>query len=328
MIWNRFSCSIISGLLPIILFGQNYNQINGVSIESPPTPFKAHVYQEVKDIDATWVAIIPYGYSKENEPHVYFDSDGQWWGERPSGIEEMIKMAQQKNLKIMLKPQVWMHNSWVGQFKLEDETSWQTWEESYRSYIMTFVGIAEKYGVELFCIGTEYRYAAEMRPEFWSLLISDIRLIYKGDLTYAANWDEYGKIDFWHELDYIGINAYFPLTNSLTPNILELDLAWRPIKSKLNTLSDRFRKPILFTEYGYRSIEGSTGNQWELDGNLANLEIQSNAYLAFYRSFWNSQYVVGGFLWKWHMNESQKKSNLPNYTPQGKPVLQIIEMYY
>jgi hypothetical protein len=70
------------------------------------------------------------------------------------------------------------------------------------------------------------RNAVAKRPEYWSQLIKKIKKIYF-KLTYAANWDDFDKVPFWNELDYIGIDAYFPLSNATTPSVLELNDAWQ-----------------------------------------------------------------------------------------------------
>jgi len=51
---------------------------------------------------------------------------------------------------------------------------------------------------------------ALLRQE-WKKLIQNIRKIYSGQLTYAANFDNYQNIAFWEDLDVMGINAYFKL---------------------------------------------------------------------------------------------------------------------
>lgn len=49
-------------------------------------------------------------------------------------------------------------------------------------------------------------------------LIRQIRRVYHGPLTYAANWSgEYKQIRFWDALDYVGIQAYFPLRHGRQP---------------------------------------------------------------------------------------------------------------
>jgi hypothetical protein len=57
-----------------------------------------------------------------------------------------------------------------------------------------------------------------------------------GKLTYAANWDDFDKVPFWNELDYIGIDAYFPLSNATTPSVLELNDAWQQHIKKIEKL--------------------------------------------------------------------------------------------
>jgi hypothetical protein len=62
--------------------------------------------------------------------------------------------------------------------------------------------------MELFCFGTELGIQSQKRLQYWAQLIVKKKNI-KGKLTYAANWDDFDK-PFWNELDYIGIDAYFP----------------------------------------------------------------------------------------------------------------------
>ena len=55
------------------------------------------------------------------------------------------------------------------------------------------------------------------------------RAVYKGKLTYAANWDgEFEEVAFWDALDVIGVQAYFPLTEERVPSVTKLTQAWAP----------------------------------------------------------------------------------------------------
>ncbi len=306
---------------------------DGVSFVSPSNDFPAAYLSSVHSVDADWIALSPYAFARKGQPKITFDSRMQWWGERPEGIRKIIEYARAQNLKIMLKPQVWMMNSWVGEFDLESEEDWIKWETDYKHFILSFAEIAEENQIELFCIGTEYKIAAVKRPDFWNDLIIKVRKIYTGELTYSSNWDHYQNIPFWEGLDYIGISAYFQLLNEKTPEVSDLQKAWLNIKSDLKAFSKLTEKPILFTEYGYMSCDFTAWKNWENEKDRSavqlNFEAQNNAFEALYKSLWNEQWFAGGFIWKWyHNDEAQSSFRDKDYTPQNKPVEEIIRQYY
>ena len=49
----------------------------------------------------------------------------------------------------------------------------------------------------------------------WRKLIRKTRSLYQGQLTYAANFDQYHEVSFWDALDFMGVNAYFSLRSDL-----------------------------------------------------------------------------------------------------------------
>ena len=307
---------------------QSVKKINGMTLESPPAAIDPSKFDPIRDLNVNYVCIVPYAYSPKNNPTVVFNHQRQWWGEREEGVEALIKMARSRQMKVMLKPQVWMHHGWVGDFILESPSDWELWEESYRKYIVFYAKIAQASKAEIFCIGTEYKLVAIQKPEYWIDLIAEIRKIYSGELTYAANWDEYENISFWNKLDYIGINAYFPLSQKQDPDISELDLAWKGISNDMDVFRNKFKRPVLFTEFGYRSVDYAAGNQWELNGNAFNGVLQEKAYRSFFNTIWKEKWVAGGFIWKWEFEESAGGENDTKYTPQAKPVLNTIREVY
>ena len=54
-------------------------------------------------------------------------------------------------------------------------------------------------------------------PSFFPIL-RDIRAAYSGLLTYAANWDDVDQTVILGELDVIGVNAFYPLTDKSKAN--------------------------------------------------------------------------------------------------------------
>ena len=306
----------------------NTQKVNGANLVSPPSLVAQNTVASVKQINANWVAIVPYAFTKGHKPEVYFNTNFQWWGEKLEGTQQLIKYAKNEGLKVMLKPHIWVKgDGWAGDYTLKSETEWKLFEQQYSNYALAYAKIAQQHHVELFCMATEFRQVVKERPQFWCTLIQKIRKIYKGKLTYAANWDNYQNVSFWNELDYIGIDIYFPLSKEKTPTVEELNKLWIPIRNQLKAFTNVYKKPILFTEYGYKSADYSTAGHWKTDGSeIYNAIAQKNAYQSLYEGFWNKKWIAGGFLWKWHLTPTQHKNT--QFTPQLKPVSSVIKKYY
>lgn len=300
-------------------------EIRGVSFVAPPEPFPTNPMPALQQISCDWIATIPYGFTKPGQNKVIFHekNDWQWWGESPIGVTQTIETAHEALLKVMLKPQVYFPGSWSGFLDFEKEEDWQSWEADYTRYIMTFVKIANAQSAEAFCIGTEFKISVVKREAFWRKLIKNIRNEYKGKLTYAANWDEYAIVPFWDELDYIGINAYFPLINEITPSVEQLCKVWKTPLDNIEQTQQKFQKPVIFTEYGYLSVDRCAYNSWELESNITeriiNEQAQANAIEALWKTCSQRKWWVGGFIWKWFPN-MQGHEGYPerDYTPQQK----------
>jgi hypothetical protein len=120
----------------------------------------------------------------------------------------------------------------------------------------------------------------------WVELIQELRTVYSGPLTYAANFDQYHEVTFWKELDYIGINAYFPLrakpSTELDPTALYpvLEDAWVDILQGIENFRQQEgldSQPVIFTELGYTFRLNSTIEPWASDGfSLLEVDVDSN----------------------------------------------------
>lgn len=307
-------------------------KVTGLTMVAPPKPFKDDPIKEIQVVNSGWIALVPYGFTRSGESSVRF-GNGQWWGETAEGISKCITLAHEDGIKVMIKPQVYMHRDWVGDMDFDSEAHWKEWEDSYRAYIMTFANIAADQNVEMFCIGTEYKIAAKKREQYWRKLIQEVRAIYKGQITYSSNWDGYESIPFWDALDYIGLSAYFPLSDERTPQVQELITAWEPVKKKLKKLSRREGRPILFTEYGYMSVDKCAWRAWEIENERERLPVneqaQANALEALYQSLWNESWWAGGFIWKWFPNGMGHEGYFDkDYTPQGKLAQEVVKEWY
>lgn len=304
--------------------------VKGINLEAPRNTFEHHELGPLDSLGFNWVALVPYAFSVPGETFVRWQKgpDAHYWGESMAGIASCAQMAHEQGMKVMIKPHLWVRDQgWPGDFDLVTPEAWTAWEQDYRSYILAFAQVADSMKAELFCIGTEVRQSVKQRPDFWRSLIRDVRKIYRGQLTYAANWDNYQNVTFWSDLDYIGVDGYFPLSKDPKPSKAALLKGWRPIKKQLAQLSKAEDRPLLFTEYGYRSMTYSTGEHWNMDESqlVTDMWAQRTAYDAFYETFNAEPWYAGGFLWKWRIPHHQSGGSADSqFTPQNKPVQDII----
>ena len=309
------------------------NKINGVSFVASRDSINENHINPVVNIHANYAAIMPFGFIKNLEhPEIIYNTDRQWFGETIVGAKQYIEALQNKNIKIMLKPQIWV---WKGEFtgfiEMKQEADWKILEDSYSKFILDYAELAAATGVEIFCIGTELEKFIDNRPEYWNGLIVEIKKIYNGKLTYAANWNEFDRTPFWNALDYIGIDAYFPLSDKKTPSLEDCMEGWKQHKAYIQNFSVTHKKPILFTEYGYRSMDYAGKQPWDTNNSIiqVNLEAQVNATQALFETFWKEDWFAGGFVWKWFHNHTESGGeNNARFTPQNKPVESLIEKHY
>lgn len=313
-------------------FGQA-KKINGVSfVASRDTINELHI-SPVINVNANYVAVMPFGFIKDlKHPEIAFNTERQWFGETKVGAKQYIQKFQEKGVKIAIKPQIWVwRGEYTGFIEMDNEDNWNMLENSYTKFILIYATLAQEINAELFCIGTELEKFIEKRPQYWSSLIKKIRKVYKGKLTYAANWDEFKHTPFWSDLDYIGVDAYFPVSIEKTPTVKQCMQGWEQHKKVIKGISDKFNKPILFTEFGYRSVDYTGKEPWKSDRNMTsvNLEAQTNATKAVFEMFWKEDWFAGGFIWKWfHKHDKVGGHDNSQFTPQNKPVEKVVRETY
>ena len=324
--------TLVIGLLSFNKDSERNIKINGMSFVAPRNEISMNELMPLQKINAGWIAVIPYSYIRKGEAEVLYHPKRQHWGETPVGVAKTIEMAHNLNMKVMVKPHVWVSGQgWAGDFELDSEEKWQIWEESYSRYILTFAQLADSINAELFCIGTEFRKAVVQRPDYWKGLIKKVKEVYKGKITYAANWDNFENVPFWEDLDYIGVDAYFPISEEKTPTKNLLIGRWTENKNQLKAQSDEYDKPILFTEFGFQSVDFTTDGHWKFnqDTLAVNLNSQAHAFDATFDVFWKEDWFAGGFVWKWHSNhESIGGFDCKRYTPQNKPAESVIKDWF
>jgi len=283
-----------------------------------------------------WITLVPFGDQKDYDSPTmrYYRGDSLEMIRRDSMWKSQIEIAHSAGFKVFLKPHIWIFSPSDGKWRSDifptNETNWETWKKSYREFILYYAKMAERNEVEMFCIGTEFTKLAIEKSDFWKKLIREVRNIYSGKITYAANWyNEFEKITFWDELDYIGIQAYFPLVKNKNPSVQQISKGWKKHFYNLEKVHKKFGKKILFTELGYKSTADSAIKPWEwIDYSNLNqpvsIETQVNCYDAFFKTVWKKRWMAGVHIWQWHTSEKNGGKDNLDFTPRKKPAENII----
>jgi hypothetical protein len=207
--------------------------------------------------------------------------------------------------------------AWRAEINPSDRTAFFN---SYNTAIQRFAKIGQTTGVDFINLGTEMASLSNpgvnaQNTQKWRDLIGNTRANYAGKLTYGGNWgapyEEMSKIEFWNDLDFIGISAYFDLSKDELPSVDTLKNAWVSIENNtLQPLASKWNKPIVFTEMGYRSVNqaGNSPGDWSRPAYFME-DGQANAFDALFSFFSTKGYFAGINIWD--------ISSDPNYGGQG-----------
>jgi len=209
----------------------------------------------------------------------------------------LISEIHQAGMGVVLLPVLLVNDgTWEGKITPSDIDAWFShWQE----IVVHYADLAQQTGMEVLLIGSEL-VTVQSQSDHWLKLIEAVRQHYQGLLSYSANWwfDEAGyqsvfDMAQWDQLDYIGVTAYFELTDKADPSLAELEVAWshdrhgRNVLDDLDKLSSQYgNKPIVFWEFGYQSKNGTNIEPWNYPkpGDPDPQE-QADAFQAYFNSF-------------------------------------------
>lgn len=341
-------------LLPIISCQNLPGETSGEKLDFQDFRYKAiHLFarkeldsieiQRLKSTNINTIVIVPFMYQRGlNTDTIIIPTKNSYeWTERDEGIIGMARICKQNDLKMILKPHIWPVDLENGEWResiMPDENNWSGWRNSYENAMLHYAEICEKENIEMLCIGAELKLLAISKPEFWRGLIKKIRMVYSGKLTYAANWyEEYEEITFWDELDYIGVQAYFPIATNDSSGLDFMKLKWKEHCGEMEKVSGKFEKPIIITEMGYKSSDKAGVEPWLWDehwrskgpNKTASEEMQVQCYKAFFETTWEKEWCKGVFIWNWkspyeHYGGPKKST----FTPQRKKAEETIKYYF
>jgi hypothetical protein len=280
--------------------------------------------------------VIPYYQGNHTSSKIFIGVDTP----TDESIIAGAKMAHDAGLSVMLKPHLDSDDTiWRANI---NPTNRDEWFANYENMLVHYAMLAQEYGIEQICIGTELISVTSANVNSdntgkWQRIISDIRKKYNGKLTYSANWgpstssfaNEKDHIQFWGDLDYIGISAYFELTTK-DNSVESITRAWSVWdKSDILPLSQKYSKPILFTEVGYRSSKDFLAAPYDFrtKGVYDPVE-QANAYEGLFEYWQDKSYMAGVSMWDFYSDPNAGGSGNTDYTPQNKPAEQVLKNWF
>ena len=264
--------------------------------------------------------------------------------ESAANVRAQILQAHSLGLTVILKPHVDAldGSAFRGEFKPTDVNAWFS---GYKALILSYAQIAQETGVKTLCIGTEYDNlsGAAYRSQ-WTDIIASVRQVYGGTITYAATAMAAKDVSFWDQVDLIGVNTYYRMSDSTTATVEDYKATWTSLPTSqwelsitegktpvdfLRDLSFEYGKPLFLAEVGYRSMDGAAIDPgiWNSTGAV-DLQEQVNLYKALFETFTThgGDWFAGMQLWNWDVNSWG--TNNTGYSPQDKPALQVVTDWF
>ena len=254
------------------------------------------------------IAVVPYTGMRNASDASVLEVPERLGAETDASVIATIRQAHARGWRVLLKPQIWVRGAWPGEVDFDADDDWDAFLGHYRTWMLHYARLAAAHDVAALCVGTELTRATLEHPGFWRKLISEVRAVYPGTVTYAANWgEEFEGITWWDAVDVLGLNGYYPLySNEATlsrkpaPTQADLDAGAAEWVQMAEETSRRAGKPWWLTEIGYRSVEEAWTNPHAgPEGRAASAEAQARCYAALFRAAADTEHLEGIFFWKW-----------------------------
>ncbi len=245
----------------------------------------------------------------------------------PEMLATLIRHAKAKGLRVILMPIVLLDDpkgdEWRGTLTPQ---SWAKWFDSYRDMLNHFAWVAQGNGVDIFVVGSEL-VSSEKHPDEWRKTIDSVRKVFKGKLTYSANWDVFASVPFWDQLDLIGMNSYWKLGPDENVTVDQIKARWREIQANVLPFVKKSGKPLLFTEIGWCSLANAAKEPWDYTKTEVPVDdgLQKRLYEGFFQCWYGNPNLGGFGVWEWTPGDGGPKDR--GYTPENKPAEQVLKDY-
>jgi hypothetical protein len=297
------------------------------------TPYTEELLDELVRLGASSISITPFGRLWSlTSTEIALDFE-QPYEESRQGVRRIIEQAHARGLRVIVVPHLWVETGgWRGEIEHATDEGWRAYQAAYRRFVLTWARNAEAFGADALSIGVECKSWSGRFGGYWHSLIAEIRKEFHGSLTYSSNWDEAEDVLFWDRLDWIGINAFYPLAHESNAPYARYESGAREVMRGLAALSADHGKPIVLMEIGYTTRVDAAIEPWLWPDDMRDVRIdeheQARALYALGRAAADEPAVAGFFVWRYYANlDDVSQEAIWGFSPHGKlaePVLSAL----
>lgn len=241
-------------------------------------------------------------------------------------LAAMVRQAKARGFTVMLRPlldEASIVPHWRGEIQ---PASAPAWFASYGSMLLGYARLAQDQGADSLGIGSELN-SMEPSVDAWRSLVAQVRQTYSGQVTYSVNWGTTFRTGFWSQLDFLSVDAYFPLDH--TPEqatVAQMAADWLRWMDVLHRADQPFGKPIVFTEVGVAPKTGAHLKPWN---RLAGTGVDLGEQRAYYEATCQAAAgALGGLYW-WAAGPSPPGELPPeDYNPLTRPAEAAMQACY
>lgn len=282
----------------------------------------------------TWVSVTPFGRIWDlRSTEIDMDFEAPWEDNRRA-IRELVRQAHERGIRVLIIPHLWVETEgWRGEIDPGSPEGWAAYHASYQRFVTAWAREAAVAGADAFSVGVECKSWSGRFGGVWRALITEVRAVFGGLLTYSANWDEAEDVLFWDQLDLVGINAFYPLASHAGATFEEYVRGAIAARRSVGELASVLEMPVLFVEVGYTTRTDAAVEPWlwpdGMEGVVVDEAEQARALLASFRGFLPEPWFTGFFVWRYYADlDDVSQEAVWGFSPHGKRAARVLARVY
>lgn len=271
------------------------------------TEYTAELLDELVRLGANAISITPFGRIWSlHSTQILLDFEAPFAANR-AAVGRLVAQAKARGLRVLIIPHLWVETAgWRGELDPGSPERWAEYQRSYRDFVLSWAAAAEQFGADAFSIGVECKSWSGRFGSYWLQLISDVRRTFRGQLGYSANWDEAEDVLFWDALDFVGINAFYPLAAQGGSDYATYARGAERALERAADLGRLVDKPVVFLEIGYTSRPDAAVEPWLWPDDMSHVTVdeweQARALSALIGAAVTKPWFHGFFVWRYYAN--------------------------